>query len=264
MEILKTRRDVAPPNGYATFLRGNDFSLAVSSIADKYVITSFARSATPPPSGASTVIVSESGSVPILIWMDGTALLWYTEAHGAYLNQYAQHMFENFHAATSISFDGISTAKVSNIAGIFSSCQSLASLDLSRFNTGNVTNMGSMFSGCYALRSLNLSGFNTSRVTRMATMFQYCSGLTSLDLSAFDTSSVTNMGSMFYSCSSLRTIRVSNAFVTDAVTDSALMFKNCTVLVGGAGTAYDSSHTDGTYARIDNPPDSPGYFTRGT
>ena len=42
------------------------------------------------------------------------------------------------------------------------------------------------------------------------------------------------------------------------------MFNGCIRLIGGAGTAYDSSHTDGTYARIDNPPDSPGYFTEAT
>lgn len=42
------------------------------------------------------------------------------------------------------------------------------------------------------------------------------------------------------------------------------MFNRCYSLIGGAGTAYDSSHEDGTYARIDNPPDSPGYFTEAT
>lgn len=39
------------------------------------------------------------------------------------------------------------------------------------------------------------------------------------------------------------------------------MFYKCSSLVGGAGTAYNSGHTDKEYARIDNPPDAPGYFT---
>lgn len=29
----------------------------------------------------------------------------------------------------------------------------------------------------------------------------------------------------------------------------------------GAGTTWSSSHIDKEYARIDNPPDAPGYFT---
>ena len=42
------------------------------------------------------------------------------------------------------------------------------------------------------------------------------------------------------------------------------MFSGCTSLVGGSGTAYDANHTDGEYARIDNPPTAPGYFTAAT
>ena len=38
------------------------------------------------------------------------------------------------------------------------------------------------------------------------------------------------------------------------------MFYNCTSLVGGAGTTYNSSYTDKTYARIDSS-STPGYFT---
>ena len=39
------------------------------------------------------------------------------------------------------------------------------------------------------------------------------------------------------------------------------MFDECTALKGGQGTNYSSSHTDKTYARIDNPSYAPGYFT---
>ena len=36
---------------------------------------------------------------------------------------------------------------------------------------------------------------------------------------------------------------------------------NCTSLVGGSGTAYDASHTDHEYARIDKA-GQPGYLTQ--
>ena len=39
------------------------------------------------------------------------------------------------------------------------------------------------------------------------------------------------------------------------------MFNFATNLVGGAGTVYDSSKTDKTYAHIDGGTSNPGYFT---
>ena len=69
------------------------------------------------------------------------------------------------------------------------------------------------------------------------------------------------MANMFSYCSNLSTIYVSDLFDTSSVTSSGNMFSNSTKLVGGAGTKYNSSYIDKTYARIDNPPDSPGYFT---
>lgn len=40
------------------------------------------------------------------------------------------------------------------------------------------------------------------------------------------------------------------------------MFYECNSLVGGAGTVYDGTKIDKTYARIDGGTSSPGYFTR--
>ena len=40
------------------------------------------------------------------------------------------------------------------------------------------------------------------------------------------------------------------------------MFRNCTSLVGGAGTTYSSLNpADKTYARVDGGTANPGYFT---
>ena len=69
---------------------------------------------------------------------------------------------------------------------------------------------------------------------------------------------------MFQYCNNLQTIYVSENFVTTAVTNSTSMFGGCSKLMGGAGTAYNSSNPiDKTYARIDDPTNgNPGYFTR--
>ena len=66
---------------------------------------------------------------------------------------------------------------------------------------------------------------------------------------------------MFKGCSALTTIMVGDGWTTANLTESADVFKDCTSLVGGAGTPYDGSHIDYTYARIDGGSDNPGYFT---
>ena len=101
---------------------------------------------------------------------------------------------------------------------------------------------------------------NNVPITSMSYMFSD-SKATTLDVSNFDTSKVTDMSIMFYNSTNLKTIYVSNKFNTDKVTTSASMFDRCTNLVGGAGTKYDSTKTDKTYAHIDGGTSNPGYFT---
>ena len=185
--------------------------------------------------------------------------------------------------ATTIELSSFDTSNVTNMSDMFSG-SSATTLDLSSFNTSNVTNMSDMFFGSSAT-TLDLSSFNTSNVTDMSWMFAY-SVATTLDLSSFDTSNVTNMSGMFsdsaattldlssfntskvtemtymfYNNTNLKTIYASDKFNTNAVTSSSNMFYNTTRLVGGAGTTYNSSYVDKTYARIDGGTSSPGYFT---
>ena len=170
-------------------------------------------------------------------------------------------MFYNCSSLTSLDVSKFDTSKVKDMSWMFSSCSSLTSLDVSNFDTSNVTDMTAMFYCCSSLTSLDLSNFDTSKVTSMCGMFYNCSSLTSLDLSNFDTSNVTSMGAMFVSCSKLKTIYTSNNFNTSQVSNSdGSVFYNCTSLVGGNGTTYNSSYTDKTYARIDSS-STPGYFT---
>ena len=117
-----------------------------------------------------------------------------------------------------------------------------------------------LYSGMSALASLNTDNLDTSRVTNMTDMLHGCVSLTGLDVSGWDTSNVTTFDGMFYGCTSLCTIYVGDGWTMRTVTGSAEMFGNCTSLVGGNGTAYDSAHTDATYARIDTA-ETPGYLT---
>ncbi len=185
--------------------------------------------------------------------------------------------------ATSLDLSSFNTSNVTLMSGMFQKSQTLVlnlknfdtsnvfdmnsmfansqvkSLDLSSFDTSKVENMSGMFDGSQAT-SLDLSSFNTSNVTLMSGMFAESQAKT-LDLSNFNTSNVTNMSYMFYSATNLKTIYISDKFNTSNVTTSTNMFYYCTKLVGGAGTKYNSSYIDKTYARIDGGTSNPGYFT---
>ncbi len=174
---------------------------------------------------------------------------------------------------TTLDIRGIDTSNVVSFQAAFSSNPNLTTIrGLEELDTTSAENMNSMFFADSSLTNLDLSNFDTSNVTSMAGMFSGCSSLTRLDLSSFDTSLVTDMRNMFsmqtYSNNSyiplensLTTINVGINWSTNSVTDSTDMFYNCTHLVGGNGTTYNSSIVDKTYAKIDGGSLNPGYFT---
>ena len=166
-------------------------------------------------------------------------------------------MFGNSQATT-IDVSHFDTSNVTNMQGMFQHSQATI-IDVSNFDTSNVTNMQCMFCDSKAA-TLDLSNFDTSNVTNMQGMF-WKSQATTLDVSHFDTSNVTNMEVMFAYMTNLKTIYASSKFVTTSVTSSTSMFEKSTNLVGGAGTKYNKSYLDKTYARIDGGRSNPGYFT---
>ena len=168
-----------------------------------------------------------------------------------------KQMFENSQATT-LDVSNFNTSNVTDMNNMFSNSKA-TTLDVSNFDTSKVTDMSDMFSGSQAT-TIDLSNFDTSKVTYMSGMFA-SSQATILDVSNFNTSKVTTMSYMFNNSTNLKTIYVSNKFNTDKVTNSTWMFYGCTNLVGGAGTKYDSTKTDKTYARIDGGTSNPGYFT---
>ena len=193
------------------------------------------------------------------------------------------HMFENS-AANSIGLNNFNTSKVIYMGSMFSSSQA-TTLDVSSFDTSNVTSMGNMFNRSFATTIYGLENFDTSKVTAMQGMFNTSNAtfldlssfntsnvigingmfagtkVSTLDLSSFDTSNVEYMSEMFYYSSNLKTIYASDKFAINKVKDGYNMFNGCTSLIGGAGTKYNSSYIDKTYAHIDGGEANPGYFT---
>ena len=114
-------------------------------------------------------------------------------------------------------------------------------------------------------RVLYLNANSSSLFTFPRSPSSYFQAGLTIDLSGIHVSfERVNYADYMFSLPQIGTIRVRRGVFLPAGAVSTGMFNGCIRLIGGAGTHYDSSHTDGTYARIDNPPDSPGYFTEAT
>ncbi|WP_254795203.1 BspA family leucine-rich repeat surface protein, partial [Xylanibacter ruminicola] len=168
---------------------------------------------------------------------------------------------------TAVEFDAsmANDTTITSTAYWFYGCQELTSITgMENLRTQSVTDMKYMFYGCNELEQVDVSGFNTAKATDMSGMFYKCHRLQELNLSSFNTFKVSNMSWMFYGCYDITKIYVASYWTTASVTESEEMFVNCTNLVGGAGTIYNESHVDATYAHLDDGVDNPGYFTNFT
>ena len=135
------------------------------------------------------------------------------------------------------------------------------------FEAARPTSTFYWFSGMRNLEAFTgLEHLNTSEVIRMDNMFNRCYKLTSLNLEEFNISKVTDMSEMFRNCSALQAIYVGDGWKLSemALTGSHNVFKDCTSLVGGRGTAYDAAHVDADYAHVDGGTDHPGYLSAVT
>lgn len=177
-------------------------------------------------------------------------------------------MFTHDTLLESVDISGWNTGNVTSMRYMFNECNNLKSLDLSGFDTKNVTSFEYMFNNCKNLETLSVDNFDTSHASEFNSMFQNCESIKTLDVSSFDTSGTIrgDAFTFFFSyCTNLTTIYASGNFVVPSSHGyGSGMFGRCYALVGGAGTTYNSYKTNGEYARIDNPPDAPGYFTAKT
>lgn len=143
----------------------------------------------------------------------------------------------------------------------FNDFSKLAEIEhLDYLDTSKVGYASYMFSGCSSLTSLDLSHFNTTKM-KFRGFFNGCSNIEVLDLTSF--TSVVDVRSLFSGMTKLKTIYVTELFTWSGSTDNNT-FKGCSALVGGAGTKFaEAKVVTHEYARIDNPPNAPGYFTLG-
>ena len=176
----------------------------------------------------------------------------------------SQYLFGSKSSIRTISFDNIDTSNLYNAQGLFEGCSSLRSVTgLEKFSFVDNAILYRMFRGCTSLETVSgIEHWDVSKASFLYQFFYNCNSLTSLDLSGWSISSNIPKSDMFYNCSNLKTIYVSELWNPNITSNSSSMFYGCTSLVGGAGTTYNSSYTNGAYARVDDPSNrKPGYLT---
>lgn len=174
------------------------------------------------------------------------------------------YWFQNFNSCMSFDWNNLDMSDVTSINALLRGIQGTQrTIDMRGLDVSNVPDINGIFEGSSAFTSINVSNWDTSKVTNMGGVFKECTGLTSLNLGSWSTPVVTRTGSMFWGCTNLVTIYASNAFDVSGLSssDTSDMFKNCTSLVGGAGTVFNSSYINGNRAKIDGGVGDEGYFT---
>ncbi|MCR5226885.1 MAG: BspA family leucine-rich repeat surface protein [Eubacterium sp.] len=193
-------------------------------------------------------------------------------------------LYRTFEGCTSaqnieLSLNASSTdKKATSCKYMFRNCQSLSSLNIIGFDKIKITSAEGMYENCYKLTNFSfLTQFDTSECTDMNWML---SGVATnqaesvvIDMSSFDTQKVLKMERLFAGTnnkeSMIRTIYVSDSFVINDSCSCKEMFYNSnskkgTALTGGSGTMFvknNSAMLGKEYARVDNPPGAPGFFT---
>ena len=153
----------------------------------------------------------------------------------------------------------LNTSQVTTMEYMFNECSQLRNIDVSGFDVSKVENMYGLFNNCSLLENVDVSSWNAENVVDMQQAFYGCESMTIIDLENWSTAKTTSAAWMFWNCTNLTTIYVGEKWNLNAVDNN--MFDNCTNLVGGAGTTYDASHTDGAYAHVDGGTKNPGYLT---
>ncbi len=153
------------------------------------------------------------------------------------------------------------TSNVTDMGWMFAQCPNLNTFDVTHFDTSKVNQMSALFCNCQSITSLDISNFDTTNVEYMEAFFSECTNLTTIDLSGFNISKLKNSKWMFSGDTKLKTIYIGDGWDSNSIIESDWMFQNCTNIVGGSGTTYNSSKVDKTYARIDGGNSNPGYLT---
>lgn len=118
-----------------------------------------------------------------------------------------ENLFAECAGLTSLDLTNLNMQNVTKMRSMFNGCTNLTDIIFPTvFNTAKVTDMAFLFSRCGALKKIDLTSFNTESLTVMEGMFYTCGELQEVNLSSFDAQNVTNANYMFYGCNALNKV----------------------------------------------------------
>lgn len=130
-------------------------------------------------------------------------------------------------------FNEWDTSKVTTMANVFESCNSITSIDISNWNISQVTSMASLFYLCISMKTVKLPVMPAPKLTNISTMFYSCYSLEGeIDLSSWQLQSINICCGLFNTCRRLSKINLGNAkfTITSTATSNAgfnNLFNNC-------------------------------------
>ncbi len=186
--------------------------------------------------GDKIVDLSSGGDNSIVGWLDENNTFYIsTQSTGQRMmfNADSSGMFKDKDKLTSINFgDFVYTNPVTSMKEMFAGCTNLTSLNLEKFDTSNVTDMSGMFSDDESLASIYAtSSFSTAKVTESTDMFKGCKSLPNFDLTivvdATKATAVAN-GGYIYMNSMVVTLNPNGGAFENDETKTVLVEKGCT------------------------------------
>lgn len=161
--------------------------------------------------------------------------------------------------------DLIDTSNVTIMKDVFKNCSKLDTFNLDDFDIANVTSIESMFEGCKEFRGFYGTNSVFTSLQNASHAFKDCTSLRLIGFDMFLSTSLQDTTYMFENCTSLRSIMVDDNLLNFPLDQyqSENMFKNCTNIVGGQGTKYNTriDPNGKNFANVDYGGIKPGYFT---
>ena len=115
---------------------------------------------------------NEAADLVYLYYVESTKTAYVLAKKEIVFHEDSSGMFQNLSTVQSITFENLTTAKVTDMESMFQGCTALATLDLCIFDTSSAVNMQKMFASCTNLTTVFADrSFVTESVTNSTDMF---------------------------------------------------------------------------------------------
>jgi len=174
--------------------------------------------------------------------------------------QYMDLSFFGITALTEIDLGEIQMRDIVSMNNMFHYTDNLEYINLDGLGGDNLETIGRLFRVSSKIKNISMENFNFGKITDLSSFFSDYSTLEEINISNIIISNVNNISSCFAGDIMLKKIYVSNSNIMNTISNGSNMFYNCTSLVGGNGTTFNSTKIDQSMAVIDAP-GTPGYLT---